>query len=96
MIEEKKLSPTDLKKQYGDRKGFAFQGACPSSDDAIERLSNTLLEKQVSNKLPEFFVRINPVTVVFIYPEQCFLDRPLIYQSAKRMEMLGMFRVDIW
>jgi hypothetical protein len=96
MIEEKNIDFTDLKSQYGDRKGFVFQGACPSSDDAIFRLSNTLLEKQVSNKLPEFFVRLNSVTIVIIYPEKCFLDMPLIYQSAKRMEMLGAFRVDIW
>ena len=96
MIEEKKIELAELRSQYGDRKGFVFQGACRSSDEAIERLSKFFLDEQISNKLPEFFVRFNDVTTVFIYPEKCFLDRPFIYQKAKKVEMLGMFKVDVW
>ncbi len=95
MIEEKTVSPNDLKYYYSERQGFVFTAGIPSSSDAIERLCNMLVEKQVAEKMPEFFLRPNPNTFIVVFPEGASFKSPQFYQIGIQCKMMGICEVDI-
>jgi hypothetical protein len=95
MIEEKTITLNDLKYYYGERQGFIFQGATPSSPDAIERMCSTLVSKEFAEKMPEFFTRINANTIAVVFPEGASFKSGDFYKIGKNAEMLGFFKIDV-
>jgi hypothetical protein len=92
---EKETSLNDLKYYYGERHGFIFQGATPSSGDALGRLCNVLIDKKITEAYPEFFTRLNTNTVAIVYPEGISFKCADFYRIGKQTEMMGFFKIDI-
>jgi len=80
MITFKTLTIEDLKKDYSDRKGFVFQGQTPSSDDSCELLAAVLVQKDITKDQPEFVVKLNDMTFLFVYGDD--FDTPKFWQRA--------------
>lgn len=94
MVTEKTIPLHELKYYYGEHLGFVFHGVAPSSDDAIHRLANTLLNCKVSEKLPEFYTRVDPKTVAFVYAGDSGFRSAEFYQASRRVSRLGLFEID--
>ena len=95
MIPIKDLSIQDLKDKFLDRIGFVFVGASPSSDEACQRLCDTLIQKGTAKGQPEFMVKHEGNTTYFVYPETGGLDCPEFYAKGKVVEQLGFCQIDI-
>ncbi len=94
MISEKKLPPHELKYYYGDNLGFVFIGAARSSDDAIQRLAQFLKDIKVSRELPEFYQRVAPNAVAFVYEGNSGFQNGAFYRAANRMNFMGIFQIE--
>ena len=94
MIEEKKIPLHELKYYYGEHLGFVFQGVQPSSDEAIQRLADTLLNIKVSKKLPEFYIRLSSNEVGFIYSGDSGFRSAEFYQATRQFNHIGIFQID--
>lgn len=94
MIEEKTLPLHELKYYYGERLGFVFQGAAPSSNDAIQRLAETLVSSKVSEKLPEFYQRVSSNEVAFVYAGDSGFQSGPFYQATRQFNVIGIFNID--
>lgn len=99
MVTEKTIPIHELKYYYGEHLGFVFQGVTPSSDDAIQRLVNTLVRVGVSKKPPEFYVRVSSNEVAFVYEGDSEFQSANFYQATRIMSHLGIFSIEtlnIW
>jgi hypothetical protein len=94
MIEEKQIPLHELKYYYGERKGFVFTGNAQSSSDALNRLGEAIKNARLSDKIPEFIVRLAPNITAFVYPEDCDFQQAAVYQAAQRFRNMGIFNVD--
>ena len=94
MIPEKTLPLHELKYHHGESLGFVFQGVIPSKDDAIQRLVNNLMAWKVSGKLPEFYVRVSPNEVAFIYASDSGFKQAAFYQACSQLNVMGIFSID--
>ena len=90
MIPEKTLPIHELKYYHSDNLGFVFIGATPSSDEAIQRLGNFLVDIGVSEKLPEFYQRIGNATA-FMYDGNSGFQSGAFYQASNRISFLNNF-----
>ena len=94
MVEEKTLSLHELKYHHSESLGFTFSGALPSSNDAIQRLVNNLVGWGVSKKLPEFYVRVAPNEIAFIYASDSEFKQAAFYQACGQFNVMGIFAID--
>lgn len=94
MVAEKTLTLNDLKYYHGESLGFVFTGVIPSSDDALQRLASNLVGWGVSKKLPEFYVRVTPNEVAFIYAGDSEFKQAAFYQFCSKMNVMGIFAID--
>ena len=94
MVEEKTLPLHELKYYHSESLGFVFSGVIPSSDDAIQRLVSNLVGWGVSKKLPEFYVRVAPNEVAFIYAGDSGFKQAAFYQACGRFNVMGIFIID--
>ena len=94
MIPEKTLPLHELKYYHGESLGFVFHGATPSSDDAIQRLAETLVRNKVSEKLPEFYQRVSSNEVAFVYGGDSGFQSGPFYQASRKMNMFGIFNIE--
>jgi hypothetical protein len=94
MVEEKTLPLHELKYYHSESLGFVFKGVIPSSDDAIQRLVNNLVGWRVSKKLPEFYVRVTPNEVAFIYASDSEFKQAAFYQACNQLNVMGIFAID--
>jgi hypothetical protein len=94
MVEEKTLPLHELKYYHGESLGFVFSGVLPSSNDAIQRLANNLVGWGVSKKLPEFYVRVTPNEVAFIYAPDSEFKQAAFYQACRQFNVMGIFTID--
>lgn len=93
-MEEKILPIHELKYYHGDKVGFVFTGVVPSSDEALKRLVNNLVTWKVSEKLPEFFTRVKPNSVAFVYESDSGFKQAAFYQACNRLSTIGFFQID--
>jgi hypothetical protein len=94
MIPEKTLPIHELKYYYGDNLGFVFIGATKSSDGAIQRLAQFLKDIGVSRELPEFYQRVQPNAVAFVYGGNSGFQSGPFYRAANRVGFMGIFRIE--
>jgi hypothetical protein len=92
MITFKTLSIQELKKDYMDRHGFIFQGGTKSSDKAIEHLCNTLIQHKITQNYPEFVVRLDDLTTVFVFNGS--FDGPSFFQQATIATQMGVCKIE--
>jgi hypothetical protein len=92
MITFKTLTLEELKKDYLGRHGFVFKGPVKSSDRAIEHLCATLIQHKITQNYPEFVVRLNDVTTVFVY-EGSF-DGPSFFKQADIATQMGVCQIE--
>jgi hypothetical protein len=90
MINFKNLTLEELKRDYSERRGFVFQSGVVSSNEAIERLCNTLIQHNLTKEYPEVVVQLG-TTTVFVYNE---LDVAAVFQAGLMGMQLGMFKVE--
>jgi len=94
MVSEKTLPNNELKYYYSDNLGFVFIGAIKSSDEAIQRLAQYLVNIGVSKELPEFYQRINPNVVAFVYGGNSEFKSGSFYRYANQCNLMGIFRIE--
>jgi hypothetical protein len=94
MIPEKEIPLHELKYYYGENLGFVFRGEFPSSNDAIQRLVDTIVRIKVSEKPPEFYVRVSPNEVAFIFDGNSGFQSALFYQATRQFSQTGLFEID--
>ena len=94
MIPEKTLPIHELKYYHNDNLGFVFIGASKSSDDAIQRLAQFLVDVGVSKELPEFYQRVKSNAVAFVYGVNSGFQSGEFYRSANRINLMGMFKIE--
>lgn len=94
MVTEKTIPLHELKYYYGEHLGFVFQGVTPSSDDAIQRLVDTLTRVGVSKKPPEFYVRVSTNEVAFVYDGNSEFKSPEFLQASQRINQFGLFNIE--
>jgi hypothetical protein len=94
-MEFKTLTIEELKKDYSTRHGFIFGGTAPSKDENVDLVCDSLIKSGITNVKAEFIVKFNPNTFLFVYPEDCSFDSPLLYQRAKHFGMItGAWQFD--
>jgi hypothetical protein len=71
-----------------------FIGASKSSDDAIQRLAQFLVDVGVSKELPEFYQRVKSNAVAFVYGGNSGFQSGEFYRSANRINLMGMFKIE--
>lgn len=94
MVSEKTIPNHELKYYHSDDLGFVFIGAMPSSDEAIQRLVNFLVEVGVSKELPMFYVRTNPNIVAFVYDGNSGFKSGPFYRASQRINLMGLFKIE--
>jgi hypothetical protein len=94
MIPEKTLPVHELKYYHSDNLGFVFIGASKSSDDAIQRLAQFLVDIGVSNELPEFYQRVKSNAVAFVYGGNSGFQSGNFYRAASRTNLMGIFKIE--
>lgn len=94
MITYRTLSLDDLKKDYSDRHGFIFQAGQASSDRAIQDLCNTLIQHNITEHLPEFVIKSNNNTTIYVYPSGESFKSGEFFQKAQMMMHMGVAKVD--
>lgn len=92
MIIYKDITLETLKNDYGNNLGFVFQSGTPSSNDAIERLCNILIQKGITTTYPEFVNRINPNTIAFVYGDD--FNGPDFFKKSSMASQMGICAVD--
>ena len=92
MITYKTLTIEDLKRDYLNRHGFFFKGPQKSSDKAIENLCNTLIQHNITKEFPEFVVRLDDLTTVFVYKDD--FDAPPFFHKATIATQMGICQVE--
>lgn len=92
MINFKTITIEQLKEEHKDSLGFVFQASSPSSDDAVERLCNLLIQTSITVKYPEFVSRLPNNITVFVYDHN--FNGPLFIQKAMLANHLGICTVD--
>lgn len=92
MINYKTLTIEDIKKDYLNRHGFFFRGAHKSSDKAIEGLCLTLIEHKITKDFPDFVVRLDELTTIFVYKDD--FDAPPFFHKATIATKMGVCHVE--
>jgi hypothetical protein len=92
MITFKTLTLEELRKDYLGRHGFVFKGPVKSSDRAIEHLCATLIQHKLTANYPDFVVRLDDLTSVFVY-EGSF-DGPSFFKNAMVATQMGVCRIE--
>lgn len=94
MIPEKTLPVHELKYYYGDNLGFVFIGVVKSSNGAIQRLAQFLVDIKVSRELPEFYQRVQPNAVAFVYGSNSGFQSGAFYRAANKVNFMGVFQIE--
>jgi hypothetical protein len=81
MITFKDLSLEDLKRDFDNQRGFVIQCPQPCSDDSILSLANKLIATNITKVYPEFVVKLDQLTTLFVYTED--FDTPAFCQKAQ-------------
>jgi hypothetical protein len=81
MITFKEISIDDLKKDHIEKRGFVIQCPTPVSDDSILSLANKLIATNITKVYPEFVVKLDNRTTLFVYTED--FDTPAFCQKAQ-------------
>jgi hypothetical protein len=85
MIEN--ISAEEIKTKYRQNHGFAFISPQRVSDEAAYRLANTLIQAQITSKLPLVITRYEQ-SIIFIYDD---FDGPAFFAKAQFFE--NMFQI---
>lgn len=91
-MEFKSLKIDDLH-QYSDRHGFIFQGHESQDNNFPHRAAKMLVECEYADCLPEFFVRINAIVFVAVYPEGVSFRMPALLGHCREI-MNRKFNID--
>lgn len=94
MIPEKTLPIHELKYYYSDNLGFVFIGASKSSDGAIQRLAQFLVDVGVSRQLPSFYQRVKTNAVAFVYEGNSGFQSGAFYRTASQTNIMGIFKIE--
>jgi hypothetical protein len=88
----KTLTVEELKKDYPLNHGFIFQGNTHSPDSSLEKLCNTLITHGVTSEYPQFVVRLDNLTTVFVYGDD--FNSPLFCQNSMMANHMGICKSD--
>jgi len=92
MITFKTLTVEELKKDYPQNHGFILQGNSNSPDSSLEKLCNALITHGVTSEYPQFVVRLDNLTTVFVYGDD--FNSPLFYQNSMMANLMGICKSD--
>lgn len=76
----KSLSVEELKKDYSNTHGFGYQFKDGLTDDQIKSMCDTLIRNDITNEYPQFIVRLNPTSIIFVYGD--VFDMPAFMRKA--------------
>lgn len=95
-MKEKKITRQEFLDTHENKIGFVFKGPQSSTDDAIKRFVNNLIETKVAKVLPDYFVRVGETEVAFIYAADSEFRMADFYQAFLKLESFfnGVFEID--
>lgn len=79
----KQLSIEELKKDYHHNHGFGYQFPSGLSDAQIESMCDTLIKNNITDEYPQFVVRLNDSTIIFVYGD--------VFDMPTFMRMIDIF-----
>lgn len=93
MIQFKNLTIEELKQSFSDRKGFVFNAQPRSSEEAINRLCEFLIAKEITDELPDFVVRLTDTLTAFVYNDT--FDNPAFLRGSMIAMKMGICQVEL-
>jgi len=89
------LTKEEIKNKYLHRHGFVFRASAPCRDDNCSLITHSLISKKIATEQPEFVVKINAQTFVFIYREELSIDMPNFLAVCDHLSMItGAFKIN--
>lgn len=85
----------EIKNNYLHRHGFVFRASAPCRDENYSLIAHALISKKITDQQPEFIVKINAQTFVFIYAEGLSIDMPNFLATCDHLSMItGAFKIN--
>ena len=91
MITIRQIPFKEIKEKHSNSLGFVFQGPDPSSDEAIVRLCQKLVDERITVDYPYLVVRLDPLTVLFLYKNS--FNSPLFLHKASIPVRMGICKI---